>query len=298
MSAVDMADLVTFARYEVQSADIEPWAEVIAAAGMDAETALWVVKLYNASDDLGTAFRIFDMAPLPRFWTQADRDLVARLPLSGERRNLRGGKILRHLDSYVAALDGQPQTTWVREAVPPGTDRFAAFLALMPYLRRVWGTGRLSAFEWAEFIHKVAGLELETVDACLWESSGPRESLQLIYGAPRPGQAELDRMARRTKDTLDDAGVPLSWWDFETVICDFNVMRKGRYYPGKHLAMLREEIEGLPERHRAWLGRAYRTVVPAPWCDIPAGVDKELCRAYRETGQVLTPLSAAAGRTA
>jgi hypothetical protein len=289
-----LADLVTFARYEVAAADIEPWAAVLAelrpVAGWDDERLLWAVKLYNAFDDLGSAMAVMADCGGPAAWPRADRAAAARLPCSGERRNLRGGKVLHHLDSYVSLLAGQRQRAWLREAVPQSADPADGFLMLMPYLRRVWGVGRLTAFEWAEFTAKVIGLPIETPHAFLWESSGPRESLERLYGNDNPTVDWLNAAAVQCRAMLADNGVPLSWWDFETVICDFNVMRKGRYYPGKHLAMIREEIEGVADattRHA--LREAFRAAVPVPWCDVPPGVDKQLSQAYRETGVIRTP---------
>lgn len=293
-----------FARLEVASADVEPWAAVITAmtvpavagrAALTREQALWVVSLYNSTDDLASTFRIMHLAAgSPEEWARtppAGRELAATVPLSGERRNLRGGKILRRIDSYVALLAGQTQTQWIHEAIH-GDDLHRNFLALMPYLRRVWGVGRLSAFEWCEFLHKVARVPVETTDGCLWESSGPRESIERLYagGAPAPSAGWLSERAAECRQMLADQGVPLTWWDFETIICDFNVMRKGRYYPGKHLAMITEEIEGLPPALRTPLTAAYRAVIPPAWRDLPPGVDKALCQEYARTGRIRTPL--------
>lgn len=291
-----LADLVTFARLEVEAGDIEPWAAVLGhlhtSGVLDAEQAAWAVKLYNAYDDLGSAWRVMERWPYPAHWAAdaGDHAEAARWPCSRERRNLRGGKVRRHLDSYVALLAGEKQTAWLYEAIPPGAHPHAAYATLMPYLRRVWGVGRQTAFEWAEFTAKVLGMPVETPDACLWESSGPRESLQRLYGNPNPALSWLNEHAAQCRALLAGEGVPLSWWDFETVICDFNVMRKGRYYPGQHIAMISEEIDGLPEPHRGHLRVALRAVVPPQWCEAASRLDKALAGAYRATGRVRTPL--------
>jgi Alpha-glutamyl/putrescinyl thymine pyrophosphorylase clade 2 len=295
-----LADLITFARAEVDSGDIEPWAEVIAAmtrvdivgaARLDREQVLWLTSLYNTTDDLLSSLTIAAAAPSPQAWAAAGpavRAAAAAVRLSQERRNLYGGRILRRLDSYAAHLAGQPQYAWVSDAIVTD-DRHANFPILMGWLRRVWGVGRLSAFEWAEFLHKVDRVPVETTDGCLWESSGPRQSLERIYG-PAPSEQWLAERAHETRQVLADAGISLSWWDFETVICDFNVMTKGRYYPGKHLAMISAEIAALPERWRGAYTAAYRAVIPDGWRDIAPGVDRHLCREYVTTGRVRTPL--------
>lgn len=297
-----LADLVEFARLEVAAADIEPWAatiaamtrrDVVGAAALSPERALWMLTLYNTTDDMLSALRIDTYASLPREWRRVNVDgraAVTRLPISGERRNLYGGRILKRLDSYADHIGRQPQADWFAEAIVSRNPQLN-FHVLLKRLRRVWGVGRLAAFEWAEFLAKIHGLPVETDDGRLWESSGPRESLQRIYRQPATGTTQLTAWAIAVKAHLKREGVDLSWWDFETVICDFNVMRKGRYYPGKHLAMLAGEIAGLPEQWRdAWTA-AYRSVIPAPWRDLPGGVDKTLCRHYAHTGQIRTPLT-------
>ncbi len=296
-----LADLVEFARLEVASGDIEPWAATIKAmrdrdvVGRDAalsfEDAAWMLTLYNTTDDLLSALTIAALAPDPQAWllaSQADRRTVAGVPLSGERRNLYGGRILKRMDSYAEHVGPRPQGLWFSEAIV-SSNQLLNFHALMTRLRRVWGVGRLAAFEWAEFLSKIVFMPVETEDGRLWESSGPRQSLQRIYGRKATDIGLLSCWAHEVKAHLAEQGVPLSWWDFETVICDFNVMRKGRYYPGKHLAMISAEIAGLPDHWRPAWTAAYRSVIPPLWRDLPPGVDKGLCRAYATTGRIRIP---------
>lgn len=298
-----LGDLIEFARLEVEAGDIEPWAATIAAmtrrgvvgaGALSPERALWMLTLYNTTDDILSALSIDAWAGSPAAWRRVGRPArmaVAQVRLSGERRNLYGGRILDRMDSYAELVGDRPQAQWFSSAIFSRTDPQANFPILMTWLRRVWGVGRLAAFEWAEFLHKIHGLPVETTDGCLWESSGPRQSLERIYRRPATSTTELTGWAYTVRADLAAAGVPLSWWDFETVICDFNVMAKGRYYPGKHLAMISEEIAGLPAQWQPAWTAAYRSVIPAPWRDLPPGVSKELCRAYATTGKIVTPLT-------
>lgn len=296
-----LGDLVAFARVELDSGDIEPWAAVLGAClpAWGYESTAWMVKLYNAYDDLGSAVRAHACWPSPQAWRAppprfAPHVLAGQFPCGRERRNLRGGdpnKLVRHLDSYVAFLHGQDQVNWLQEAFPRSWPEGAAFDALMKQMRRVWGTGRLAAFEWAEFAGKVLGLPVKAGDGCLWESSGPRESLERIYngGAKAKSQDQLDIWALRCKEYLAECGAALDWWDLETVICDFNVMRKGKYYPGQHIAMIRDEIEALAVPWRDVLGTALMARIPEPWCDVPPGVNKQLAASYALDGKIRTP---------
>jgi hypothetical protein len=75
-----LTDLTIFARAELASGDIEPWAAVLAAAHtlrlVDAEGAAWAVKLYNAYDDLASAWQVAAAWPGPAAWA-ADPDTSA-----------------------------------------------------------------------------------------------------------------------------------------------------------------------------------------------------------------------------
>lgn len=282
-----LADLVVFARVELASRDVEPWADLLRElkGQMPQEELIWFTTLYNTYDSLGSAWGIFERWPTPAEWGRApDRAEAAdgvRYPRMQERRNLHGLSVLKRHQGYVDELAGRPQIHWMFEPLEldsPGED----FKLLTEHMRKVWGVGRQAAFEWAEFAGKVFGLPVDAADGQLWESSGPRHSLQQIYGNPKPSPAELDDMANECKDHLEANGVALPWVDFETIICDFKVMRTGRYYPGKHLAALREEISG-----NDMLIKAFEAVVPDKWASIPAGIDKNMLTVYRDTGVIL-----------
>lgn len=282
-----MADLVEFARIERDSGDIEPWAAILRylyEAGMvDRDEALWLVKLYNAYDSLGSAWGVFERWGSPPRWAAApDRDDAADFPCTQERRGLRGGRVLKHLDSYVTLLAGRTQEQWLSLGLTLNRSPQVSFTSLVAHTRAVWGVGRQTSFEWVEFLGKVVGFPVKAGHGFLWESEGPRRSLQRIFGDPNPSPATLDVWADVTRAHLAAEGVPLTWEDFETVICDFNVMRDGRYYPGRHLAAIREEVDGNPI-----LEQAFHAIVPVEWSGIAPGIDKAKMPVYRDTGTIL-----------
>jgi hypothetical protein len=298
-----LRDLAEFARIEVASRDVEPWADVLAylyAEGLvTLESALWLVALYNTYDSLGSACAVFDRWPSPyMLLIAADFPQAAAYECTQERRNLRGGKVLQRHASYGALLAGGnwEQAYWLGQGIPqPDSatdccDQGAAEAAWEPmtaHLRKVWGVGRQAAFEWAEFLAKVVRMRLDAPHAQLWESEGPRRSLQRLYGNPKPTARWLDEAAVECKDWLASEGVDLAWVDFETIICDFNVMRDGRYYPGRHLAALREEIDGVAQpEFRRKLDLAWEAVVPPEWQSIAPGIDKGLLPLYRDLGLI------------
>lgn len=283
-------DLVKFARIEVASGDIEPWAEVIRVVDLPRAQKTWLATLYNTHDDLHSAWKSLRLWPTPRHWGQSEnRHVAAKFNCTQERRNLRGGRVLQRHASYVTVLAGSSEETWMKAAICESSSPGESFAALTKQMRTVWGVGRQSAFEWAEFMGKVIGLPVDAADGQLWESSGPRRSLEDLFQMSDPSPAQLDDAANITRDYLYGEGVVLKWVDFETVICDFLVMRRGRYYPGRHLAALQDEIATLPDesdRDRLW--SAWYQVVPYPWCDMPSGgIDDKKLAVYRDTGRIL-----------
>ena len=286
-------DLVAFARVEIESSDVEPWADILAelhrSGFADVEQAHWLCALYNSYDSLASAMACYRRWPTPSAWFDADdRDDAANYECTSERRNLRGGKVIRRHLSYVEALAGQPQDAWMRQAVDDNADLADNFRSLTDWMRQVWGVGRQSAFEWAEFAGKVVGLPVDAGDAQLWESEGPRRSLQRLYGSDKPSRQWLDDAAHACKQYIEDRGVELSWWDFETIICDFNVMRDGRYYPGRHHADIIEEIECCDEDDQPALRAAYEAFAPPEWASLEAGRNMSLMPVYRDTGVIVT----------
>lgn len=285
-----LRDLVTFARIEVASGDIEPWAEVIRAVELPREQKIWLATLYNTHDDLHSAWSSMRLWPTPHHWGRAEnRHKAAAFNCTQERRNLRGGRVLQRHASYVSALGLHSEEQWMRRALDPGISPGGNFRCLTEQMRTIWGVGRQSAFEWAEFMGKVARMPVDAADGQLWESSGPRRSLEDLFQLTDPSPAQLDDAAHIARDYLAGEGVDLRWVDFETVICDFLVMRRGRYYPGRHLAALSDEIATLPEaedRERLWA--AWHTVIPYPWCEMPpGGIDDAKLAVYRATGRIL-----------
>lgn len=286
-----LADLATFARIEIESRDVEPWALTLRSlydqGTVDQEGAHWLVKAYNAFDDLSSGWGFVQRWPSPDAWrTAADRASVIDFPCTQERRGLRGGRVAKHYDSYLESLAGQTQVQWFRTGYL-GRDPADDFVYVLAHVRAIWGVGRQTAFEWAEFVEKVLDVPILAADAQLWESEGPRRSLQKMYGNPAPTLNWLNDRAAECRQMLADEGVALSWEDFETIICDFNVMRDGRYYPGRHLAALREEIDAIPAADRGPLDAAWAAVVPDAWAGIRPGIDKALCKVYRDTGKIL-----------
>lgn len=293
-------DLAEFARVELESGDLEPWAELLsrirANLPIREEGILWLVTLYNTYDSMGSAWNVYQLWKRPNYWaidTVPKQARAADFECTQERRNLRGGLVLKRFKSYTDLLYAdqvQTQFQWFTDGMGEGSPE-VAFLNLERHVRQVWGVGRQASFEWVEFLGKVNDFPVKAPHAELWDSEGPRRSLQSLYDDPEPTKARLEEYANDARDWLASQGVQMTWEDFETVICDFHVMRKGRYYPGRHLAALRGEIEEIqPKRARQQILELFRDMVPAPWGDIHTGIDKSMLPIYRDTGKLALPV--------
>jgi hypothetical protein len=296
-------DLVTFAELEIKSGDLEPWAEIIkqlkVQCSWSEETALWMVRLYNAFDSMSSAWGAYKFWELPGPWDMATpfEKRSIQFPHMMERRNLHGGRGQKCFQSYCDLIKpyNYSQERWLEDGLkyrlPENSEQKGDnFLSMFEHLQKVWGVGRLASFEWTEFLQKVNGFPIDAPHACLWESSGPKKSLELLYGVEEPSEQQLDDFAQDCRARLVERGVYLRWIDFETVICDFKVMRHGRYYPGRHLAALRGEIEEVKdEGEREVLLTAFMTIIPEPWCYIPPFIDKALMPVYKDTGKIVLP---------
>lgn len=285
-----LQDLSDFARVEMAARDVEPWADIIAAVDLPRAQRCWLMTLYNTYDDLNSAMNCLRRWPSIKAWSRAsDRHDAATYNCTQERRNLRGGRVLQRFASYATTLANEPEENWMWSACHSDSvgENFAK---LSTQMRQVWGVGRQSAFEWAEFAGKVLGLPVDAADGQLFESSGPRRCLERIFYLEHPvTEGQLDNVAWVAREFIRDHGTPLRWVDFETIICDFNVMRDGRYYPGRHLAAMREEIDGLSDADdRALLNAAWDSFVPAPWNKIAPGIDPVKMPVYRNTGKMIT----------
>lgn len=277
-----MNDLTEFVAAEVEMGDIEPWATIITALGWEPERRAWLVKGYNGYDALDSGWSLAAGWDGPAEWAASrDGDRAATFPCTQERRGLRGGRVLRHLASYAGHVEDS-QIQWLLRG-RAGITGAEGFAALMAWVTEVWGVGRQTAFEWVEFLGKTGLAPVSAGEAAYAASTGPRRSLERIFGATSADPRWYEDRGEEVRGLLSAAGYPLSVEDTETVICDFNVMRDGRYYPGRHLAALAEEVAAIgdPDLDLAWKATA------GPYAEIPPGIDKSLLNVYRDTGRMV-----------
>lgn len=283
-------DFVTFAQAEVAANDVEPWAEMYRVVYeeqlLPQEEAIWLTVLYNTYDRVDSALGVYGRWPTPHHWAaDPNREEARQFPCAQERRNLHGGKVNRRHQGYADALGDMSQLEWM--CLPIVTDDVGEnFRELSAHMRTIWGVGRQAAFEWAEFAGKCFNLPVDAADGQLYDSSGPRESIEALFnGGERMSAAELDEAADYLQAYLaDQHDLEVPFVDLETLVCDFKVMRKGGYFVGRHITALKGEIAG-----NEMLEYAFYQVIPPEWAAIPGGLDMDptLRGLYKKTGHII-----------
>ena len=296
LDPVLLDDLTTFARAEAETRDVEPWADLLRVILdrdlLTLEEVTWLTVLYNTYDSFSSAYNVAARWPTPDAWLAADdRNDAKNYPIMQERRNLHGGRVNQRHYSYAKHVqieaDGN-QALWFAQPLElddPGSD----FERLNKWVRRLVQVGRQAAYELCEFAAKVLDLPVDSTDGHLWESSGPRQSIEALYIGEIRDVDHLNKVALQVKDHLEDQGVPLSWWDYETIICDHHVGTKGRYYVGQHLQALKAEILEIDEVFaQTTILDCFESILPPDWRDIPPGIDKSRRGLYVATGEWAT----------
>jgi len=215
--------------------------------GLIDKEALWLSTLYMAFYNIGSAYVAFVNGDP---WKELP-DWVLKLPIGVQRRNLRGGKVREHLLDFSrqALVAGGP----VALLTQGFTDQPAPnWRALQTTLDGVWGNGRWSNFTLGELYQKVNHLPVLPTDIMNDGSSGPRAGLAYLCEVdPELSVEELDKVAARLfkkvrpRISTDLPYMPHNHYDYgmlESQLCDFNSLRKGRYYIGRDIDRDQERI--------------------------------------------------------
>jgi hypothetical protein len=217
------------------------------------EEGLWLSTLYMAFYNIGSAYAAFQASPpwreLPA-WTGV-------LPVGVQRRNLRGGKVLHHLDDFIRltrlygsayafltkGFIGDPKKDWTQ---------------LKANVSEPWGNGRWSIYTTAELYQKANKLPVWPCDIMNDDSTGPAAGLSKLFGVAAVDQTPdildplADRLFRymRGKMKTRIPYLPKGHYDYammESQLCDFNSLTKGRYYIGRDIDRDQERIKQAEE---------------------------------------------------
>ena len=255
-----LKDWLEFSQRQYDSLDYDPFHPILwhLQKGLPKEAALWSSTLYMAWYNIGSfylAFHASDPLTTPPVWT-------AKLPIGVQRRNLRGGKVLQHLADFsekARAAGG------IKKFLTQGfgADRAKNWGLLTETLRSVWGNGRWSVYTLGELYQKVNKLPVLPTDIMNDGSSGPRTGLCYLHDCELDDIRKLDKLADRLflcawpRLKTKIPYLARNHYDFgmmESQLCDFNSLRKGRYYVGRDIDRDQERLRaaevaasGIPE---------------------------------------------------
>lgn len=268
LDETQLPPLVTFAGALIESGDIDPLYPVLRELerDMDSEQALWFTFLYLTYYNLGSAVKAFRLQPAP-----GPLPAEARLfPCAVERRNLRGGKVAPHADSYleyVRALGGGSQKVFLQQNWHGHTPE-ENYLLFWETAQLVWNNGRWAAFKWGELLKKVHGWPLAAPDMRMEFCSGPKAGLEQLYQHPGASVRQLNAYGADLRDRLSVKGVDVGDWEtLETVLCNYHSFAAGKYYVGHDIDELQAVIEhaDLAPADAAWLWEARAKTLPAEY---------------------------------
>lgn len=293
-----LPDIARFARAMIASRDLDPLYPVLAAVEdrvcETEEERLWLTALYLAYYHMSSALAAYRLMPSP---DAPLPDALGRFPTGIERRGLRGGKVVAHLDHLAAlavAAGGLRRFVaapgWYDPAQPVRN-----YLRFWDVAQQPWGNGRWAAFKWAELLREVNGLAFSAPDMRMAECTGPKECLAVLAGLRAADPvAAYDRAGEDLRDRLREReGLDLSWEELETVLCNFGSLLKGRYYVGHDIDELQERLDApfLDPADRDLLFTARREALPAAYLGELGGwhgVDADRKRVYASTGMIVT----------
>lgn len=260
--------LVTFASALIESQDVDPLYPVLRELekDMEPEQALWFTFLYLTYYNLGSAIHAFRLRPVP-----GPLPAEARLlPCAIERRNLRGGKVAAHVESYLETvrwLGGGNQKQALQHNWHGHTPE-ENYLLFWETAQLVWNNGRWAAFKWGELLKKVHGWNLAAPDMRMEFCSGPKAGLEQLYQHPGASVKQLNAYGADLRDRLSVKGVPVDDWEtLETVLCNYNSFAAGKYYVGHDIDELQAVIEhsDLSAADAQWVWDARAAVLPGAY---------------------------------
>ena len=107
--------------------------------------------------------------------------------------------------------------------------------------------------------------------------------------------ASLNKLGSELRDSLEDAQLPLTWDELETILCNFNSLSKGRYYVGHDIDEQLEHLNRVPPGLRAgvWYIARQNVLDPRLLGELQGweGIRKPLCRVYRDERRIYCDLA-------
>ena len=169
---MDIANFRRLAKLNLDNCDFDciyPLVTDLASqGGWDDKARLWYCVLYMVFYNESSALTYF----------HHPRRGATRLPIDTARRCLRGGRIVRHLESWKTTSQGQHVADYLCNGFTD--NRVANWHQLLDNIQQVYGIGRWAGYTTADLLHKVCGLPVQPPSTGWRQSSGPKNGLEKL----------------------------------------------------------------------------------------------------------------------
>jgi len=245
----DWDAIAYFAQHLIESRDQDPIYPILYELSRlreyDPEESLWLSVVYQAFYHLPAALEA--MRRLGDFRNLAPSTLLdaqlQQLPTGIERRGLRGGLVVSYLSlvSEARKRAGGFQK-WLTDGW--GTNPYLNYSYFQQTWQNVEFNGRWSSFKMAEILKVSHSWNIAAPHMDLWKSTGPRQSLEYLYDLSKPDLITLNETGENFRHRLQKSlNRAVDWETVETVLCNWNSVRQGRYYVGHDIDELQTQIE-------------------------------------------------------
>jgi len=295
----DWDAIAYFAGHLIESRDQDPIYPVLHELSRlrqyNSEEALWLSVVYQAFYHLPAALeairRLGDVRELDG---RAILDARLReLPTGIERRGLRGGLVVSYLSLVTEARrQARGFQNWLTEGW--GTNPYTNYANFQRTWQNLEFNARWSSFKMAEILKVSHGWNIAAPDMDLRKATGPRQSLEYLYGLANPKLIQLNESGEDFRHQLQKSlNRALDWETVETILCNWNSVRQGRYYVGHDIDELQDQMERatfLSQEDASDLLNARANALPddylGEWHDW-SGVSKSRQRAWIDAGLVV-----------
>lgn len=296
MPAVSWEQFAFFHQQMVETDDLDAAYPALKEIGrllnLGKEDLTWLVHVYVAYYDMGSALNCFEENPQPR----VPSNLILSKYCGINRRGHRDPKCLkRHFESLVSISENNGGLyAWITKYLTGDPER--SWKAILEPLQMIYGNGRWAAYKVAEMLQKVIGLPIQAPDMSHAHSTGPRDGLAYLYSDLPTGNkaadiATLDAVSQDLLQKVAAQGASAKIEEVETSLCSLKSLINGQYYIGEDIDKMQESLDKQPCSLTPIAYQARANVFPHRYLGELngwSGIDKERLKAYKQTGVILT----------
>jgi len=272
---IDPEAAARFAQFSIEhkrTGDIDPVYPVLRKVQglreLSMVDSIWHTLIYLAWYHLGSAEQVFQRYPKPA----VIREPIVGLKTGIERRGMRGNNKAVEMLNYLVETRS-PLDQWLNDMIHAVTYEICdgvieqtrwdlVYLDLMETRHN----GTWAAFKWCDLVKNVLGYPISSPDIGLGgkgKNAGPVPGLARLTGLSWKECANDVELQRTVYAHFLALGVPWEGMEeFETALCDFNSVIKGRYYVGHDLDKQMEDFRDLPESSQEIYWRARELSFP------------------------------------